>query len=333
LYFFISLRFINFLHKKQAKQEMDTGIVVKHTGINYIVQLTDSNVRLNCTLRGKLRLNDDKTTNPVAVGDIVDVEIGANSNSGIILNVHPRKNYIIRKPANLSKQAHIVAANIDKAFLVVSLILPETKLEFIDRFLLTTAAYHIDTTIIINKIDLYESDVLQSQLAEFEDIYNKAGYEIIKISATENINIDKLRELMKDKVCVFLGNSGVGKSTLINCVDNTQNARTGKISEAHKLGIHTTTFYEMFNLNFGGYIIDTPGLKGFGLIDEFESEELYHFFPEIFNFAKNCKYNPCTHTHEPQCAVQLAVENGDIAVSRYNNYLKILNADNNKYRY
>ena len=312
---------------------MNTGIVVKHTGINYIVQLDGNNTRLNCTLRGKLRLNDDKTTNPIAVGDIVDIETVATNNSGIILNVHPRKNYIIRKPSNLSKQAHIVAANIDKAFLVVSLILPETKLEFIDRFLLTTAAYHIDTIIIINKIDLYKSDDLQNQLAEFEDIYHKAGYEMTEISATENINIDKLREQMKGKVCVFLGNSGVGKSTLINCVDNTQSARTGKISEAHKSGMHTTTFYEMFNLSFGGYIIDTPGLKGFGLIDEFENEELYHFFPEIFKFSKNCKYNPCTHTHEPQCAVRLAVKNDYIAISRYNNYLKILTDDNNKYRY
>ena len=312
---------------------METGIVVKHTGIQYIVQLADSRTRLNCTLRGKLRLNEDKTTNPIAVGDIVDIEADANNASGIIVNVHPRKNYIIRKPSNLSKQAHIVAANIDKAFLVVTLILPETKLEFIDRFLLTTAAYHIDTTIIINKIDLYKSDVLQSNLAEFEDIYHKAGYEILQVSAAENINIDKLQALMKSHVCVFLGNSGVGKSTLINCVDKTQNARTGKISEAHKSGMHTTTFYEMFNLNFGGYIIDTPGLKGFGLIDEFESEELYHFFPEIFKVSKNCKYNPCTHTHEPQCAVKFAVENGDIAISRYNNYLKILNDDNNKYRY
>ena len=315
------------------KAKMNTGIVVKHTGIQYIVQLIDNGARLNCTLRGKLRLNDDKTTNPIAVGDIVDIEIERNSNSGIILNVQPRKNYIIRKPSNLSKQAHIVAANIDKAFLVVSLILPEIKLEFIDRFLLTTAAYHIDTTIIINKIDLYKSDILQNKLAEFKDIYKKAFYEIIEVSATKNINIDKLRELMKDNVCVVLGNSGVGKSTLINCVDNTQNARTGKISEAHKSGMHTTTFYEMFNLKFGGYIIDTPGLKGFGLIDEFEGNDLYHFFPEIFKFSENCKYNPCTHTHEPQCAVKIAVENGDIAMSRYNNYLKILNDDNNKYRH
>lgn len=312
---------------------MAKGIVVKHTGIQYIVQLIDNSMRLNCTLRGKLRLNDDKTTNPIAVGDIVEVETDISGNSGIILNVYPRKNYIIRKPSNLSKQAHIVAANIDRVFLVVSLIMPETKLEFIDRFLLTTAAYHIDTSIIINKIDLYKSDVLQNELETFEDIYRKAGYKIIKISAVDNTNINELKELMKDNVCVFLGNSGVGKSTLINCVDSTLNARTGKISEAHKSGMHTTTFYEMFNLSFGGYIIDTPGLKGFGLIDEFESDEIYHFFPEIFKFSKDCKYNPCTHTHEPQCAVKLAVENGDIAISRYSNYLKILSDDNNKYRY
>ncbi|MDR1983645.1 MAG: ribosome small subunit-dependent GTPase A [Prevotellaceae bacterium] len=308
------------------------GLVVKHTGINYIVEL-HNNKRISCTLRGKLRLKENKTTNPVAVGDIVDIDFDENEEYGAIINVHPRKNYIIRKPSNLSKQAHIVAANIDIAFLVVTLTLPETKLEFIDRFLLTTEAYHIHTTIIINKIDLYKTDDLKNALAEFKDIYNKAGYEILEISATQNINIDKLKEKMKDKVSVFLGNSGVGKSKLINCVDCRQIARTGKISDAHKSGMHTTTFYEMFNLDFGGYIIDTPGLKGFGLIDEFEKNELYHFFPEIFKFSKNCKYNPCTHTHEPQCAVKLAVEDGSIAISRYGNYLKIISDDNTKYRY
>ncbi|MDR2651199.1 MAG: ribosome small subunit-dependent GTPase A [Prevotellaceae bacterium] len=312
---------------------MDTGIVVKHTGIQYTVQLTENDKRINCTLRGKLRLKEDKTTNPVAVGDIVDIEVDENAKSGIIINVHPRKNYIIRKPSNLSKQSHIVAANIDTAFLVVTLILPEVKLEFIDRFLLTTEAYHIHTIIIVNKTDLYKTENLKNALAEFKNIYSKAGYEILEISATEKINIDKLKEKMKDKVSVFLGNSGVGKSTLINCIDCSQNAKTGKISDAHKSGMHTTTFYEMFNLNFGGYIIDTPGLKGFGLIDEFEKNELYHFFPEIFKFSKNCKYNPCSHTHEPQCGVKYAVENGDIAASRYNNYLKILNDDDTKYRY
>jgi ribosome biogenesis GTPase len=309
------------------------GLVVKHTGIHYIVQFTENQKRINCTLRGKLRLNDDKTTNPIAVGDIVDIDFDENSESGTIVNVHPRKNYIIRKPSNLSKQAHIVAANIDTAFLVVTLTLPETKLEFVDRFLLTTEAYHIHTTIIINKIDLYKTDDFKQSLAEFKDIYDKAGYEIMEISATEQINIDKLKDKIKNKVSVFLGNSGVGKSTLINCVDCSQNAKTGKISEAHKSGMHTTTFYEMFNLNFGGYIIDTPGLKGFGLTDEFEKNELYHFFPEIFKFSEKCRYNPCLHTHEPQCGVKLAVENGNIALSRYNNYLKILNDDNNKYRY
>jgi ribosome biogenesis GTPase len=199
--------------------------------------------------------------------------------------------------------------------------------------LLTTEAYHIPTIIVINKIDLYKDENLKNVLAEFEDIYSKAGYEILKVSATENINIDKLKAKMKDKVCVFLGNSGVGKSTLINCVDSTQSARTGKISDAHKSGMHTTTFYEMFGLDFGGYIIDTPGLKGFGLTNDFENDDLYHYFPEIFKYAVNCKYNPCSHTHEPQCGVRLAVERGDIAVSRYNNYLKILNADNDRYRH
>jgi ribosome biogenesis GTPase len=309
------------------------GLVVKHTGIQYTVQLNENGERINCTLRGKLRLKDDKTTNPVAVGDIVDIDLDENQKSGVIVKVHPRKNYIIRKPSNLSKQAHIVAANIDTAFLTVTFTMPEIKLEFVDRFLLTTEAYHIPTIIIVNKTDLYTTVELKRTLAEFKDIYGKAGYEILEISAAKKINIDKLKEKMKNKVSVFLGNSGVGKSTLINCVDFSQNTKTGKISDAHKSGMHTTTFYEMFKLDFGGYIIDTPGLKGFGLTDEFKKTEMYHFFPEIFKFSKNCKYNPCLHTHEPQCGVKTAVENGDIAVSRYNNYLKIINNDNTKYRY
>ncbi|MDR2292120.1 MAG: ribosome small subunit-dependent GTPase A [Prevotellaceae bacterium] len=309
------------------------GLVVKHTGIQYTVLLNENGKRINCTLRGKLRLKDSKTTNPVAVGDIVDIDFDEKQKSGIIVNVHPRKNYIIRKPSNLSKQAHIVAANIDTAFLVVTLAMPEIKLEFVDRFLLTTEAYHIPTIIIVNKTDLYTTNELKQTLAEFKNIYSKASYEILEISATKKINIDKLKEKMENKVSVFLGNSGVGKSTLINCVDCSKNAKTGKISDAHKSGMHTTTFYEMFNLDFGGYIIDTPGLKGFGLTDEFEKNELYHFFPEIFKFSHYCKYNPCLHTHEPQCGVKLAVENGDIAISRYNNYLKIINDDNTKYRY
>ncbi|MDR0420397.1 MAG: ribosome small subunit-dependent GTPase A [Prevotellaceae bacterium] len=312
---------------------MTAGLVTKHTGIQYMVQLAESGKRINCTLRGKLRLNENKTTNPVAAGDIVDVELDENENSGVIIKVHPRKNYIIRKPSNLSKQAHIVAANIDTAFLIVTLTLPEVKLEFVDRFLLTAEAYHIHTVIIVNKIDMYTTDNLKKTLDEFKSVYRKAGYEIMEISATEMTGIDILKDKMKDKVSVFLGNSGVGKSTLINSVDCSQNARTGKISEAHKSGMHTTTFYEMFQLSFGGYIIDTPGIKGFGLTDEFEKNELYHFFPEIFRFSKNCKYNPCSHTHEPQCGVKLAVENGDIAASRYHNYLNILNDDDTKYRY
>ncbi|MDR2125552.1 MAG: ribosome small subunit-dependent GTPase A [Prevotellaceae bacterium] len=312
---------------------MKTGTVIKHAGIQYTALLNENGKRISCTLRGKLRLNEDKTTNPVAVGDIVDIDFDENNNSGIIVNVHPRKNYIIRKPSNLSKQSHIVAANIDTAFLVVTVTMPETKLEFVDRFLLTTEAYHIHTIIIVNKTDLYKTDILKQSLAEFKDIYGKAGYEILEISATEEININILKEKLKDKVSVFLGNSGTGKSTLINSIDGSYKAKTGKMSEAHKSGMHTTTFYEMFNLNFGGYIIDTPGIKGFGLTDEFEKTELYHFFPEIFKFSKKCKYNPCLHTHEPQCEVKLAVERGDIANSRYNNYLKIMNSDNAKYRY
>lgn len=318
--------------QKNSKHKMK-GLVVKHTGIQYTAQLYESGKRVNCTLRGKLRLKDGKTTNPVAVGDIVDIELDGNENLGVVVNVHPRKNYIIRKPSNLSKQAHIVAANIDTAFLVVTVTMPETKLEFIDRFLLTAEAYHVHTVIIINKTDLYKTESLKRKIDEFKDIYSKAGYEILEISATEMINIDKLKDRMKNKVSVFLGNSGVGKSTLINSLDCSQNARTGKISDAHKSGMHTTTFYEMFNLDFGGYIIDTPGLKGFGLIDEFENGDLYHFFPEIFKFSKNCRYNPCSHTCEPHCGVKLAVESGDIAASRYNNYLKILNDDDSKYRY
>ncbi|HBF87411.1 MAG TPA: ribosome small subunit-dependent GTPase A [Bacteroidales bacterium] len=308
---------------------MNKGIVIKSTGSWFSVK-NDDNQIFECRIRGKIRLDDLKSTNPVAVGDVVEFSL-AEDNVGLISKIYERKNYIIRKSSNLSKQHHIVASNIDQAFLVITLAFPETSTLFIDRFLISAEAYRIPTIIVINKVDLYKSEKLSELVNQIKSIYNPIGYKCIETSVVENVNIDLLRELMCDKVSVFSGNSGVGKSSLINKIDSKLNIRVGEISDSHHKGKHTTTFAEMHHVSSGGYIIDTPGIKGFGLID-MKKEEMYHFFPEIFNYSAQCKYNNCTHVHEPNCAVIQHVKDGDISLSRYENYLNLILSDEEKHR-
>lgn len=267
-----------------------------------------------------------KSTNPVAVGDEIDFEIDEDDvTSGVIKNIHPRKNYIIRKSINLSKRSHILAANIDHVYLIVTLASPETRTGFIDRFLVTAEAYHIPVTILFNKIDLYSASELEN-LAELKEIYEEAGYRCLTISAKQEQSVNFLREEIKGKKVMFGGHSGVGKSTLVNTLDKNLNLRTAEISESHSSGLHTTTFAEMFPLATGGFIIDTPGIRAFGLID-FDKQDLSHYFPEMRALILDCKFNNCQHINEPKCAVKEAFMAGRIAESRYINYLKMMEAD------
>ncbi|HNV52539.1 MAG TPA: ribosome small subunit-dependent GTPase A, partial [Tenuifilaceae bacterium] len=265
----------------------------------------------------------------VTVGDFVQVELSDRS-SGVITAVNDRKNYIIRKSTNLSRESHIIAANLDQAVLVVTIEFPETQLGFIDRYLVTAEAYSIPAVIVFNKVDLL-NDAGIDKLNQYVSVYEPIGYKCLVVSAQTGYNMSLFRDLIQGKTSLISGNSGVGKSTLVNTVEPNLNLRTNNISSAHLTGKHTTTFSEIFELSFGGYIIDTPGIKGFGLID-IEKNELYHFFPEIFKFSSDCKYYNCTHIHEPGCAVVEAAKNGEISPSRYLNYLSIYEDDNEKYR-
>jgi len=289
---------------------------------------------VECKIKGNLRIKGIRSTNPIAVGDNIEfVESNAENDSkqiiGVIHKIETRKNYIIRKASNLSKESHIIASNIDQAFLIVTIQFPVTSTTFIDRFLVSAEAYRIPCHLIFNKIDLYNEEQ-QLQLAEWIKIYESAGYQCLKISAKNNLGLEELKEMMKNKSNVFSGHSGVGKSTIINMIQPGLTLKTGEISEAHFSGKHTTTFSEMYEMNFGGFIIDTPGIKGFGML-EMSKEEISHYFPEIFKLLSDCQYYNCTHTHEPNCAVKTAVENGTIAISRYNSYLGMLE-DEEKYR-
>jgi len=310
------------------------GIVIKSTGSWYTVKTDDGN-SIECRIKGNFRLKGIRSTNPIAVGDNVEItEQKEDNNSegaviGLITNIIERKNYIIRKSPNLSKESHIIAANIDQAFLIVTIKHPVTTTTFIDRFLVSAEAYRIPCRIIFNKIDLYNE--AQTSLMNFLiDVYEKVGYQCLKISAKKDIGMEELKMMMQNKTNVFSGHSGVGKSTIINSIQPGTMLKTGIISDSHHSGKHTTTYSEMIDLHFGGFIIDTPGIKGFGLL-EMEKEEISHYFPEMFELLNNCQYYNCTHTHEPECAVKKAVTDGQIAESRYDTYLGLLNTED-KYR-
>lgn len=305
------------------------GLVIKNTGSWYVVKSADGTM-IDCKVKGNFRLKGLRTTNPVAVGD--NVEIQPNSDgTAFITKIEPRKNYIIRRASNLSKESHIIASNLDQAFLVISIKSPETSTIFVDRFLATAEAYDVPVIIVVNKIDILDEEELEYANA-FKFLYETVGYKVILMSAIEDeAGISSILELASGKVSLFSGNSGVGKSTIINKLLPGINLKVGEISETHHTGMHTTTFSEMFELPRGGYIIDTPGVKGFGTID-FDASQVAHYFPEIFKKSAECKYYNCTHTHEPGCAVRAAVENSEISESRYTSYLNILE-DNNEGKY
>lgn len=307
---------------------MKKGLVIKTTGSRYTIQ-DESGDNYFCTIRGKLRLKGVKTTNPITVGDIVDFDVD-ESNSGTISNVHERRNYIIRRSTNLSRESHIIAANIDQTLLIVTVDFPETQLAFIDRYLVTAEAYSIPSILVFNKTDLFQ-DELADKLNGYIEIYSRIGYPCYKVSAQTGENLEEIKNLLAGKVSLISGNSGVGKSTLINKIEPSLDLKTEQISSYHLKGKHTTTFSEMFQLSNKGFIIDTPGIKGFGLVD-IQKEELYHFFPEIFKISKDCRFYNCTHIHEPGCAVVKAVDSGEISPSRYISYLSIYDDENEKYR-
>ena len=308
-----------------------TGTVIRNTGSFYTVA-TDDGRELQAKIKGNFRLKGIRTTNPVAVGDRVRLD-GDAGTLPFITAIEPRKNYIIRRASNLSKEAHIIAANVDEAYLVVTLFHPVTSTTFIDRFLATAEAYAVPATLVINKVDLCHEDQERTELLDAVSyLYRSIGYPVIHTSTLTGEGIDSLRDAMAGKVSLLSGNSGVGKSSLINCLIPGIGLRTAEISPTHDTGMHTTTFSEMFALPAGGYIIDTPGVKGFGTID-FDAAEVGHYFPEIVKASAGCRYNNCTHTHEPGCAVREALDNQTIAQSRYASYLSILaDSSPDKYR-
>lgn len=304
------------------------GIVTKSTGSWYDVK-NETGETMLCRIRGKFRIKGIKTTNPVAVGDWVDYHLEAGKETGVITHIYPRKNYLLRRSINLSKQYHILAANIDQVFVTVTLFQPETTTIFIDRILVTAEAYNIPAIILLNKVDLVNTEILQQQKEEFLNIYQKAGYQVLEVSAHTGFQIEKLKDLMMHKISMFAGHSGSGKSSLINAVDPRLNIKTGEISKVHRQGKHTTTFAQMYDLAFGGHIIDTPGIRGFGVVD-MKPEELDSYFPEIFSHKQFCKFNNCLHIKEPGCAVKPAVQSGEIPLPRYKSYLQLLDEIENE---
>lgn len=306
--------------------------VVKNAGSHYLLSCLPDWTPFPAVLKGKIRLRNNESTNPVAVGDHVRFESATDSLSDISLKnpaqiseVLDRKNYLIRKSTNLSRQSHVIAANVDMAFAVVSLYFPEIKLPFLDRMLVTCEVYGIPVTIVLNKVDLYREEAPQA-VADFIDIYTNAGYRVVCTSARTGEGVDELRSLTCGNVCLFSGESGVGKSSLIKALDPTLDPKIGRISDVHLQGKHTTSLYEMYMLRTGGWVIDTPGLRGFGLVN-LEKEEISRYFPEMLKISENCRFTPCTHTHEPGCAVKEAVEDGRISPERYSSYLGMIEED------
>jgi len=308
-----------------------TGLVYKSTGSYYTVKTEDHQV-YECRIKGKFRMKGIKSTNPISVGDVVDFELDTTTDEeiGQIHNIHERKNYIVRKSVNLSKQTHIIASNIDVVFLLVTINNPPTTTSFIDRFLVTAEAYGIEAVIVFNKIDTYDDATLDEQLY-LQHVYSEIGYKCLRVSAKDGKGLEALKEMMTGKVSMFSGHSGVGKSTLVNALEPNLDLKTKTISEQSKQGQHTTTFAEMYDLTFDARIIDTPGIKGFGIVD-MEKEEIGGYFPEFFKLKDQCKFNNCLHKEEPHCAVKKALEEDKIAWSRYNSYLKILEGDDEHYR-
>ena len=302
--------------------------VVKNAGSHFMLSRLPEWNLFPAVLRGKVRLAAGSSTNPVAVGDQVRFEYEKEPDEmhpAVITEILDRKNHLIRKSTNLSRQSHVIAANLDRAFLVVTLYFPEVKLPFLDRQLVTCGVFGIPATIVLNKVDLYR-DEAPEQIEAFKSIYTDAGYRVIETSARTGEGIDALRELCKDQVVLFSGESGVGKSSIIKAIDPGLNPKTGEISLAHLQGKHTTSLYEMYPISSGGYVIDTPGLRGFGLYG-LEKDEISKYFPEMLRVADECRFVPCTHTHEPGCAVKEAVEQGIISAERYNSYLGMLEED------
>lgn len=318
-------------NNEQKKDEIvGKGIVIRNTGSSYIVRLSENGECVNCRVKGNFRIKGIRTTNPVAVGDIVSVSKAADD-ADYITAIEPRRNYIIRRASNLSKESHILAANLDLAALVISLREPETPTTFIDRFLATAEAYSVPGMLILNKCDIWDDD--DRELAEgMTYLYDSIGYPVYTVSAQTGKGIAELRDVLKDKVTLLAGNSGVGKSSLINALVPGTELKTGKISDIHHQGMHTTTFSEMVSIPGGGELIDVPGIRGFGTID-FEAEEVSHYFPEIFKMSENCKYGNCQHIGEPGCAVIPAVEDHLISESRYASYLSILDEIKNPEKY
>ena len=306
-----------------------TGIVYKSTGSWYFVKTADGEFH-QCRMKGKFRIKGIKSTNPIAVGDkvVFDLEKKGDEETGVIKKILDRDNFIVRKSVNLSKQTHIIAANIDQVFLLITINNPPTFTTFIDRFLVSTRAYRIDTILVFNKIDSYEIEE-RAEILYLKDIYEAIGYRCVEVSATENKNVSEIKEIMTGKTSMFVGHSGVGKSTLVNAIEPSLNLKTKQISDQHKQGQHTTTFAEMFDLSFDARIIDTPGIKGFGVVD-IDKYELGDYFPEFFALKQDCKFNNCIHTKEPNCAVKEALEEERISWSRYKSYLQILSGDEEK---
>jgi len=308
---------------------VEKGTVIKSTGSWYTVRLPDHRI-IKCSIRGRFRIKGIRATNPVAVGDHVEFEWSEDRSTGIIISIDERSNYIIRKSSKLSKEYQLLACNVDMAWLMVSMVLPRTLTPFIDRFLVSTEAYRIPVIILFNKTDLYD-EAASNEMKYLQSVYTSAGYRCMQMSLQTKQGLEEVRSEMKEKVNVIAGNSGVGKSTLIQVLDPTIRLKIGEVSDFHQTGKHTTTFSEMFELTSGIRIIDTPGIRGFGTID-IERTELFHFFPEIFRASKKCKYHNCLHMNEPECGVKMGLENGEISEFRYINYLMMMEEDHGRYR-